>query len=100
LSPSWSLSGISGDGAALVVGDAGSAAGGARRMDVPGWPGGPTVIQRISPATDVLAHLETEDVAVKARKASGSVWGRGVVWILKSMVAMVRAAERRVLLHS
>jgi hypothetical protein len=27
----------------------GSAAGGTRRMDVPGWPGGPTVIQRISP---------------------------------------------------
>jgi hypothetical protein len=24
----------------------GSAAGGARRMDVPGWPAGPTVIQR------------------------------------------------------
>ena len=36
-----------GDGAALVVGDAGVAAGGYRTMDVPGWPAGPTVIQRM-----------------------------------------------------
>ena len=35
------------DRAALVVGDAGVAAGGNRTMDVPGWSGGPTVIQRI-----------------------------------------------------
>ncbi len=27
----------------------GSVAGGAKRMDVPGWPAGPTVIQRILP---------------------------------------------------
>ena len=37
-------------------------------MDVPGWPAGPTVIQRIVPLSDVGADLEAEDVAVEGQR--------------------------------
>ena len=46
----------------------GSAAGGCRTIDVPGWPGGPTVIQRIAAVADVVADLEAERVAVEGER--------------------------------
>ena len=57
-----------GDGAALVVGDAGVGGRRCRTMDVPGWPAGPTVIQRILPVSDVVADLEAEGVAVEGQR--------------------------------
>ena len=54
-----------------------SAAGGSRRMDITGWSGGPTVIQR-SLLSDVVADVEAEDVASRrpamrpGRHAGGS----------------------------
>ena len=51
----------------------GSANGGVRTMLVSGWPGGPTVIQRILPFPDVEADLEAEGVAVEGQGGLGVV---------------------------
>src|SRR5215213_1947995 len=64
----------------------GSAAGGCRTIDVPGWPGGPTVIQRISPYP--TSPLTSKPIASrqKARAASGSSCGRKLAWMAMSVL--------------
>jgi hypothetical protein len=57
----------------------GSAAGGARRMDVSGWSAGPTVIQRILPFPTSLRTSKPRVSRKKAREASGSSCGRKLV---------------------
>jgi hypothetical protein len=51
----------------------------ARRMDVPGWSAGPTVIQRIAPWPTSLRTSKPRLSRQKASEASGSSCGRKVV---------------------
>src|SRR5207249_1490114 len=81
--------GLLDDGASSVT--PGSATAGARRMDVSGWPGGPTLIQRILPSPTSLRTSNPRASRQKPREALGSSCGRVLVWILMSMEVTLRA---------
>src|SRR5215211_497923 len=71
----------------------GVAAVGQRTMDVPGWPGAPTVSQCIPPYWTSLRSSKPRVSREKARDASGSSCGRRVAWMVMSMAAMLGAAR-------
>src|SRR6266540_3757441 len=73
----------------------GVAAGGYRTMDVPGWSGGPTVIQCIPPYSTSLRTSKPRASRKKARAASGSSCGRKLERMVRSMAVMLAAAPDR-----
>lgn len=73
----------------------GSTTGGARRMDVSGWPGAPTLIQRILPSPTSLRTSKPRASRQKAREATGSSCGRVLVWIVMSIGPPGRSAGHR-----
>ena len=64
-------------------------------MDVSGWPGGPTLIQRILPSPTSLRTSNPRASRQKPREALGSSCGRVLVWILMSMEVTLRALAAR-----
>src|SRR5215471_11131398 len=64
-------------------------------MDVSGWSGGPTPIQRILPSPTSLRTWKPRTSRQNAREASGSSCGRVLVWIVMSMEVTLHALVDR-----